>query len=299
MSGKVAVITGGGGGLGFETARCLMAAGADVIIGGRTPDKIRDAADSLAKTYPDLEVHSFTLDLADLESVDRFADDVIALGRPIDLLIANAGIMACPLARTNIGLEMQFGTNYVGHALLISRLASSLRTDSDTRVVCLSSSGHHFSPVTLDDLNFQERDYDKWVAYGQSKTACALLARKVQTDMSDRNVTGLAVHPGVIGTGLMRHLTKDDYVALRKRPDAPDPSSRKRKNVEQGAATTVWAASEPSLKGKFAYLEDCQIAQPIEQPNTVSGVLPYAEDPVTADRLWAETEELIGRKLPL
>lgn len=299
MTGKLAVVTGGGGGLGYETARALMASGADVVIGGRTPDKLNKAAGTLAKKYPDSRIESFVLDLADLESVDRFADDIIALDRPIDMLIANAGIMACPLARTNVGLEMQFGTNYVGHALLVSRLSSSLRTGGDTRVVCLSSSGHHFAPVTLDDLNFEKRDYDKWVAYGQSKTACALLARKVQTEMRDRDVTGLAVHPGVIGTDLMRHLTEDDYAALSKRPDAADPASRKRKTVEQGAATTVWAASEPSLKGKFAYLEDCQIAEPVETPNTVTGVLPHAEDPVMADRLWVETEKLIGREMPL
>lgn len=299
MTGKFAVVTGGSGGLGYETVRSLLAAGADVFIGARTPSKLEEAAKALAEAFPQRHVGSFPLDLAELESVDAFADAVLALNRPIDRFIANAGIMACPLERNSLGLELQIATNYVGHAALISLLAPAIRKAGKARVIAVTSSGHHFSDIRFDDPNFENSEYDKWVAYGQSKTASALLARKVHSAMSVDGVTGLAVHPGFIQTDLMRHLTREDYTAMKDRTDIELPTSRTYKNVEQGAATSLYAATAPELEGQFAYLEDCGIAPPAKRKDTLNGVMPYAVDEQSAEKLWAKMEELTHRKMPL
>lgn len=296
LTGKLAVITGGGGGLGLETARTLALAGADIVIGGRSPENIDAARDALATAYPKSKAQAFVLDLASVASVDAFADAVLALDRSIDLFIANAGIMASPLARNEAGHELQFATNFIGHAVLTSRLAPAIRKAVRPRVVILSSTGHHFSSIRLNDLNFETTPYDKWRAYGQSKTACSLLALKAWREMG---VTALAVHPGTIGTGLMRFLSQQDYADLQTRTDVRPPIGRKPKTLAQGAATTVWAATAPELEGRFAYLEDCHVAEPVEKPDLIAGVLPYAVDPELADELWAATEELLGRKLSL
>ena len=299
MSGKFAVITGGSGGLGYETARALLAAGSDVFLGARTPDKLTASVASLQAAYPGRFIGAVPLDLAELDSVDRFADEVLALDRPIDLMIANAGIMACPLERNSQGVELQLATNYVGHAALISRIVSAILKSKDARVIALTSSGHHFSDVRLDDLNFEAGDYDKWLAYGQSKTASSLLAMKVHKALSGQGVTALAVHPGFIQTDLMRHLNQDDYLAMRERTDIELPTTRTYKTVEQGAATTLYAATTPGLKGTFAYLEDCGIARKAERRDTLHGVMPWASDQKTAEELWRRVEALSGRSLPL
>lgn len=299
MTGKFAVVTGGSGGLGYETVRSLLAAGADVFIGARTPGKLEAAATALTEAFPERAINSFPLDLAELESVDAFADAVLALDRPIDRFIANAGIMACPLERNSTGLELQLATNYVGHAALVSRLAPAILKAEKARVIAVTSSGHHFSDIRFDDPNFENSEYDKWVAYGQSKTASALLARKVHSAMSVDGVTGLAVHPGFIQTDLMRHLTREDYTAMKDRTDIELPTSRTYKNVEQGAATSLYAATAPELEGQFAYLEDCGIAPPAQRKDTLNGVMPYAVDEQSAEKLWAKMEELTHRKMPL
>ena len=251
LSGKFAVVTGGSGGLGLETTRALLRAGADVFIGARTATKLEEAAIDLKADFPERSVDFTPLDLSELESVDHFADAVLAIDRPIDLLIANAGIMACPLERNSQGLEMQLATNYLGHAALISRLASAIRKAPRSRVVTVTSSGHHFSDIRFDDLNFEKDVYDKWIAYGQSKTASSLLARNVHTEMSASGVTALAVHPGFIQTDLMRHLSRDDYVAMKSRTDIELPDTRTYKTVAQGAATSLFAATAPELEGSF------------------------------------------------
>jgi NAD(P)-dependent dehydrogenase (short-subunit alcohol dehydrogenase family) len=299
LSGRLVVVTGGGGGLGKETARSLAAVGADVVIGGRSPGSIAATREELAKAHPASLMYAFSLDLASTTSVDAFADSVLALNRPIDIFIANAGIMAAPLERNADGYEMQFATNFLGHALLTSRFAPALRRSGAARVVILTSSGHHFSSVDLEDLNWHTRSYDKWLAYGQSKTACSLLAVKVGRALAGAGVTSLAVHPGFIRTELMRYLTQEDYGALRTRTDVRTPAARQFRTVEQGAATSVWAATAPELEGRVAYLEDCAVARPVEKPDTVSGVLPYALDPTLADNLWVAAERLIRRQLPL
>lgn len=299
LSGKFAVITGGSGGLGYETARSLLAAGADVFIGARTPAKLIEAARALQEAFPDRMLASLPLDLAELPSVDEFADAVVALDRPIDLLIANAGIMACPLERNSAGLEMQLATNYVGHAALVSRLAPALRQANNARVIAVTSSGHHFSDIRFEDPNFEHSDYDKWIAYGQSKTASSLLARKVHTAMSADGVTGLAVHPGFIQTDLMRHLSREDYAAMKDRTDIELPTTRTYKTVEQGAATTLYAATAPQLAGQYAYLEDCGIAAPAARRDTLNGVMPWAVDAAAAEKLWNQVEEFSKRTMPL
>ena len=299
LSGKFAVVTGGSGGLGYETVRSLLAVGADVFIGARSAGKLDEAAKVLADAFPQRSVLAFPLDLAELESVDAFADAVLALDRRIDRFIANAGIMACPLERNSIGLELQLATNYVGHAALVSRLAPAIRKADKARVVAVTSSGHHFSGIRFDDPNFENGDYDKWIAYGQSKTASALLARKVHSAMSAGGVTGLAVHPGFIQTDLMRHLSRDDYAAMKDRTDIELPTTRTYKNIEQGAATSLYAATAPELEGQFAYLEDCSVAPPAQRRDTLNGVMPWAVDERAAERLWAKMEELAHRKMPL
>ncbi len=297
LSGKFAVITGGSSGIGYEATRALLAAGADVFIGARDAAKLAGAAVQLGQETR-REVRFFPLELSELESVDAFADAVIATGRPVDLLIANAGIMACPLERNSRGIEMQLATNYLGHAALASRLAPALVKAGAARVIALTSSGHHFSAIRADP-NFEREEYDKWTAYGQSKTACALLARKVHSAMSKAGVTGLAVHPGFIQTDLMRYLSKEDYVAMQSRTDIELPKTRTYKTVAQGAATTLWAATAPQLAGEFAYLEDCSIAKPAERRDTLHGVMPWALDAEAAEQLWSRAEQLLGRALPL
>lgn len=299
LSGKLAVVTGGAGGLGRETARALAAAGADVVIGGRSSSGVATAVAGLSEEHAGVNVWGFPLDLSELASVDAFADEVLALERPVDILIANAGIMATPLARNKAGVEMQLATNFVGHAVLASRLAPALRQSGSARLVSLSSSGHHFASVDPDDLNYEHRPYEAWNAYGQSKTACALLALKASKEMGSGGVTAIAVHPGIIATGLMKHLTPSDYSALQKRDDLRLPEKRPRKSIEQGAATSVWAATAPELAGRFAYCEDCTVGALIDAPDASAGYMAYAADPELADRLWASTEALIGRSLPL
>ncbi len=297
LTGKFAIVTGGSSGIGFETARALLAAGADVCIGARDRVKL-DAAAAKLREGATGTVLAYPLDLAELDSVDAFADAVLALHRPIDRMIANAGIMACPLERNSRGTEMQLATNYVGHAALISRLASAILKAEKSRVIVLTSSGHHFSGIR-EDVNFEHDVYDKWTAYGQSKTASALLALKVHSAMSASGTTALAVHPGFIQTELMRYLSKEDYAAMKLRTDIELPTTRTYKTVEQGAATTLWAATSPELAGKFNYLEDCSIARPAAVRDTLHGTMPWVTDATAAEALYAKAEQMAGRSLPL
>lgn len=297
LRGRLAVITGGSTGLGKETARVLAGAGADVFIGARSESKLEQARVDLIEAGA-RNVIVFPLDLMESDSVSRFAECVLKLGRPIDLLINNAGIMAGPLVRNSLGIEAQFATNYVGHALLTSLLAPALTRAKNARLISLSSVGHHITPVVMEDLNYQARHYEPFDAYGQSKTANVLLAVKVAKHLSIKGVTALAVHPGMIHTELARDVSRETMkqaqIALSV-VDLPDY-----KTVEAGAATTVWAATATDLAGKGPlYLEDCQVAPLVQQSNSVYGVLPYALDADVADQLWARAEEMLGRSLPL
>lgn len=291
LVGKVAVVTGASSGLGVESVRVLANAGAAVVMLARDKDKLEGVAAGLREGNPNANIDTEIVDLADLESVRRAASAIVAKNPVIDLLINNAGVMACPLSRTAQGFEMQFGTNHLGHFLLSCKLASAL--NDGARVVSLSSAGHRFGNVNFDDPNYLQRDYEKWRAYGESKTANALFAVGLDDRLKAGGVRAFAVHPGVIMTELSRHMGKEDYEMLAARQ--PEGREMKLKSVEQGAATSVWAASAPELADLGGiYLEDCHIAE-AATPGGEGGVESYALDHAAADRLWALSEELVGQ----
>ena len=298
LAGKVALVTGASAGLGVETARVLARAGASVVMLARDADKLAPILAQLREENPAAQLDSATLDLADLDSVRACASEVLQRYPHIHLLINNAGVMACPLARTAQGFELQFGTNHLGHflfsALLLPALvAGAAQAGAESRVVALSSAGHKVSAVDFDDPNYEHSDYAKWPAYGRSKSANALFAVGVDKRFAARGVRAYAVHPGVIMTELSRHMTQQDFDDLG---DAtPSGAPLVFKTVEQGAATSVWAASSPDLAGKGGlYLEDSQIAVPVAE-GVDGGVMPYAVDPELADRLWELSERLVGQ----
>lgn len=277
LSGKLAIVTGGYSGLGLPTTRALAGAGAHVVVPARRPELARQATDA--------EVDQ--LDLGDLASVRAFADRFLASGRRIDIMINSAGIMATPEARVGPGWERQFATNHLGHFALVDLLRPAF-TD-DTRVVSVSSSGHQGSDIRWDDLHFTRDPYDKWVAYGQSKTANALFA----VHLNALGVQAFSVHPGRILTELARHVDRQEMVAngwVDEDGNIVDPLF---KSPEQGAATQVWAATSPRLAGLGGlYLEDCDVAELTESDSMESGVRDYAVDPASAARLWTLSEQL-------
>jgi NAD(P)-dependent dehydrogenase (short-subunit alcohol dehydrogenase family) len=299
LSGKIAIVTGGYSGIGLETARVLSEAGATVIVPARSAEKARANLAGL----PRIELAA--LDLMNPASIDAFAQDVLAGGRPIDLLINNAGVMASPLWRDRRGNESQFSANHLGHFQLTLRLWPALIKADGARVIALSSRGHRFSGVDLDDPNFDRRPYDKWKAYGQSKTANALFALGLDRRGQTHGVRAFSVHPGGILTDLARYLNDDDLKAfnLIRRPDGsilPDATNTRRfKTVPQGAATTIWCATSPQLDGVGGvYCEDCDIAEVIPGDFTVpTGVSPWACDPELAEKLWELSEVFTGARL--
>ncbi len=215
LSGKQAVITGASSGLGVETARALAQCGAAVLMVARDAQKLDAAAAQVREAVPGASVDTALLDLADLDSVRAGAADILARAPSIDLLINNAGVMACPLLRTAQGFEMQFGTNHLGHFLLTGLLAPALVAAAPSRVINLSSAGHRFAPVDMDDPNYTHRDYEKWQSYGQSKTANALFSVGLDRRLQDRGVRAFAVHPGMIMTELSRHMVPEDFTQDR------------------------------------------------------------------------------------
>ena len=235
-------------------------------------------------------------DLASLDSIRSFAYAFLADHERLDLLINNAGIMACPLMRTEDGFEMQLGICHVGHFLLTNLLAPALIAAAPSRIVNLSSRGHQRGRVNFDDLHFHTREYDKWVAYGQAKTANILFTVELERRLGPKGVHAYAVHPGIITTRLGRHLTEDDRAEMEANIRARGISQIVRKTPAQGAATTVFAAVSPTLEGKGGgYLEDCHVAQVNDDPvNAASGVRSYALDRGDAKRLWELTESWIG-----
>jgi len=293
LSGRCAIVTGGYSGIGREAVRVLAAAGARIVVPARDLGKARAALREL----PEVEVRS--LDLADPASIDAFARDFIASGRALDLLIANAGIMATPLLRDARGYESQFATNHLGHFQLAARLWPSLRRAGAARVVSLSSGAHRFADIDFDDLHYERRAYDKWKAYGQSKTANALFALGLDRRGQAHGVSAFSVHPGSIATELQRHVSLADLQAMGFRDaegNIPAKVAAMYKSVEQGAATTVWCAANAQLDGKGGvYCEDCDIAQQVAADSAGhSGVMPWATDPERADRLWRTSEQLTG-----
>lgn len=291
LAGKSAIVTGGHSGLGLETTRALATAGAQVIVGARNPEAARAATRDL----PDVTVDA--VDLADLASVDLFARRVRASGHHIDILVNNAGIMACPETRVGPGWEAQFATNHLGHFALTNLIRPVL--EGGARVVSVSSAGHHNSPIRWDDVQFTV-GYDKWLAYGQAKTANALFAVHLDRLGRDHGIRAFSLHPGKIFTPLQRHLTQSEMTAEGWLDAEGNPADPTFKTPAQGAATQVWAATSPQLDGLGGlYCEDCDIALRAEAAGEpFVGVKAYATDADEAERLWSLSAELtqIGQR---
>ena len=294
LSGKTVLVTGASSGIGLETARALLSAHAEVIIAVRDTTKGEGVAQELRAETPDARVHVLSLDLGSLASVRQAAEQFRAQWNKLDLLINNAGIMATPQGYTPDGFEQQFGTNYLGHYLLTQLLLPAIQKAAPARVVSLSSSGHQRSDIHFDDIQFRHRPYNKWDAYGQSKTATALFAVALTYHTSSQGITSNAVHPGGIRTGLQQNLTQEEMHALGWYDEAGNLNPVF-KTPEQGASTSIWAAVGQELEGIGGlYLEDCHQSTPIalDAPRSSTGYKPYALDPDHAERLWALSSEL-------
>ncbi len=281
LTGKVVVITGGHSGIGLETTRILSQKGAQVINGARNPEKAREAFASMKN------VECLPLDLALPQSIDQFAEKVLSLTPQIDILINNAGIMALPETKDARGYEMQFATNHLGHFQLTEKLFPALKQGA--RVITLTSAGHRFSPINFDDIHFTKNPYDKWKAYGQSKTANSLFAVELDLRVKEFGVRSFAVHPGRIATtSLMRHMEESEFKA------ASNASPTLMKTIAQGAATTVWTATSPLLAEMGGvYCADCNISPLVKDVTTSpAGVLAYAVDHKIAAQLWDLSEEM-------
>jgi NAD(P)-dependent dehydrogenase (short-subunit alcohol dehydrogenase family) len=288
LTGKLAIVTGGYSGLGLETTRALAGVGAQVVV----PARRRATAEEALAGSDRVEVDE--LDLADLASVRAFAERFLASGRSAEIVINNAGIMACPETRVGLGWEAQFATNHLGHYALVNLLWPAIAHDG-ARVVSVSSAGHRRSPIRWDDVMF-ERGYDKWEAYGQAKTANVLFAVQLDALAKDVGVRAFAIHPGGIRTPLQRHLTTEEMVAAGWIDEHGNLIASGFKTPEQGAATQVWAATSPQLEEMGGvYCEDCDIAEVVPADDTTAGgVREYAIDPEQASRLWRLSAELSG-----
>jgi NAD(P)-dependent dehydrogenase (short-subunit alcohol dehydrogenase family) len=303
LKGKRILVTGVSAGLGVETARALVAHGADVVGAARDLEKAKRATSEVSKTAAETGANFelLELDLASLKSVRAAADKLVADGRLFDVIIANAGVMATPLGKTEDSFETQFGTNHLGHFVFVNRIEKLIRDGG--RLVNLSSSGHRFSDVNLNDPNFETTPYEPFVAYGRSKTANIFFAVAFDRRHRDRGVRATAVHPGGIATELARYMPDGAIEAwvqqIQEQRTAAGEPPFEFKSVPEGAATSVWAgvvASADEVGGK--YCEDCEVAEllPAEsQVSTISrGVRGYALDPENAKALWKKSEEMVG-----
>jgi len=285
LAGKTAIITGGHSGLGLESTKILAAAGVNIIVAARNTltaqEKLSNIANVMVKQ----------LDLSDLQSVKDFSMEIKHAKIKIDMLICNAGIMACSENRVGPGWESQFAINYIGHYVLANMIWSMLNPGA--RVVCVSSAGHHNSAIRWDDIQF-DRGYDKWLAYGQSKTANALFALQLDEYGKEYNIRAFSLHPGKIFTPLQRHLQKSEMITAGWLDKDGNPADPTFKTVAQGAATQVWTATAPILQGLGGlYCEDCDIARlASEHSEAFKGVCEYATDLRLAEKLWKYTANL-------
>lgn len=293
LVGKLVLVTGGTSGLGEETARAMAAKGAHVILTGRNMPKAEAVVAKIKESTGNANVEAMEVELDSLASIHKFADAFLSKHKKLDILVNNAGVMACPFSKTQDGFEMQFGTNHVGHFLLTNLIAPALVAAAPSRIVNLSSRGHHFAPTDLEDPMFETREYNKWIAYGNSKTANILFSVGLEKRLGSKGVHAYAVHPGVIMTELSRHMDEEDFERLQAQtPNAPITM----KSVEAGAATSCYSATAPELEGKGGiYLEDCHIAEEMTDTTVRRGVRPYALDPESAEKLWALSEKLVGQ----
>jgi NAD(P)-dependent dehydrogenase (short-subunit alcohol dehydrogenase family) len=296
LTGKLAVVTGASAGIGVETVRTLASAGAQVVMAVRDIPKGEKAAALIRESVADAQLEIRELDLGSLASVHAFGESFRADHATLDLLINNAGVMACPQGQTADGFDMQLGTNHLGHFALTGELLPALRkaaaAGSDVRIVNLSSRGHFRSGINFDDPHYRTRPYDKFEAYGQSKSANILFTVELEKRLADKGIHAFAVHPGVIATELSRHLSRDDFKAMASRAPA---GALTLKSIPAGAATSVWAATSPDLAGQGGrYLEDVHLAETADDART-QGVAPHAIDADVAERLWSWSEEQIGQ----
>jgi len=293
LAGKIAIVTGGSTGIGSETAKTLAQAGATVIVAARDVAKAKQNLDGI----PNVEIEH--LDLMDADSIDNFARKFLASGRPLHLLINNAGIMFVPLRRDAKGNESQLATNYLATFRLTARLWDALKRASGARVINVSSLGHQFAAFNFDDPNFEHREYDTLQAYGQSKTAVNLFSVELDDRAKTFGVRAYSVHPGNIwGTELTREapLKILQQFGFMDADGNPVPTViESLKTVPQGAATTIWAATSPLLEAIGGlYLEDGDVAELAVDPSLANGVKPYSLDEGSAKRLWKVSEGLTG-----
>ena len=302
LKSKRFLVTGVSAGLGVETARSLVAHGAQVVGAARDLNKAKIATEEVRKAAA-ANGGSFELvelDLANLKSVRACADQLLKKGEPFDVVIANVGVMATPFGKTADGFETQFGTNHLGHFVLVNRIASLIRDGG--RLINLSSAGHRYSNVDLNDPNFERTTYEPFIAYGRSKTANVLFAVAFDKRHRHRGVRAAAVHPGVIQTELARSVDPshlENVMEQLRQQLAAEGKTFQWKTIPQGAATSVWAAVvAPSDEIGGRYCENCHVGQIVPDNVTISGVSegvrPYALDPTNAEALWKKSEELVG-----
>jgi len=301
LTGKRVLITGVSAGLGVETARALVAKGAEVTGTARNLAKATEATAAIRKAAQSGpgSLTVIPLDLADLSSVSACAETLTTQAHPFDIVIANAGVMAMPYQLTPDGVEMQSGTNWLGHFALLRGIMPLLHAGS--RIVILSSAAHHISDIDLDDMNFEQTPYDKWIAYGRSKTACALLAVELDRRYRSEGIRATAVHPGGIQTELQRHYPAEEEKALVDSINAANAASGQPpfqyKTVAQGAATSVWAAvvaDADEVGGR--YCEDCHVADTDDSDGIHGGVRSYAVSPERAQALWEKGESILKNR---
>jgi NAD(P)-dependent dehydrogenase (short-subunit alcohol dehydrogenase family) len=303
LQGKRILVTGVSAGIGVETARSLAAHGAQVVGAARDLAKAEAATAEVRKdaTANGGTFELLALDLASLKSVRACADGLLAQGESFDVVIANAGVMATPFGHTGDGFETQFGTNHLGHFVLVNRIASLMRAGS--RLINLASAGHRFANVDLDDPNFERTPYEPFAAYGRSKTANILFAVAFDQRHREGGIRAAAVHPGGIQTELGRHMERGHLQAMieqmNKQLSAEGKAPFQWKTIPQGAATSVWAgvvASADEIGGR--YCENCHVGKIVPDDVVISaiseGVRGYALDPNNAEALWKKSEELVG-----
>jgi len=294
LSGSFALVTGGASGIGVETVRALASAGADVTIAVRNVGAGHLVAELLMREMSKATVHVVELDLASLDSVRRCVATFVQRDVPLSILINNAGVMATPFERTAEGFELQFGTNHLGHFALAVGLVPALQRSDGARVVSLSSSGHRRSDVDFDDPNYESRPYDRWGAYGQSKTANSLFAVGFTKRFANDGIVANAVMPGGIFTGLQKHMTLAEQQQLGWFDDAGNPNPLF-KSPAQGASTSIWAAVGDELDGVGGlYLENCAEGEEADPSTPMVGYQPWALDPESADRLWDLSDVLVS-----
>ena len=297
LSGRRYLVTGSSGGLGLETARALAAHGATVVMAARDRAKNEGAATGIRAAHPNAQLEFLDVDLGSLESVRSATRGFVAAGGPLHGVVANAGIMATPFALSTDGFESQFAVDHLGHFMLVRELLPMLAASAPARVVCVSSAGHRMGDIDLDDLNFERRPYEPFLAYGAAKSANVLHAVELDRQWKDRGVRGIAIHPGGIHTELGRYMTPEVIKALMSRMEGGG-SSFSWKSIPQGAATQVWALTSPFLEGRGGmYCEDCDVSPVLADDVTTvdgRGVAARAVDPVKAQALWALSEEIVG-----